>query len=102
MAQTDWALPIGEERVTTGSWIDVRSPYDDRLLGRVPECGSGEVDRAVHVAHSILDGPALPAWKRAEVLDTAARLLDERVESFARLICEEAAKPIKTARVEAQ
>jgi acyl-CoA reductase-like NAD-dependent aldehyde dehydrogenase len=101
MAQTDWALPIGDERVTTGAWIEVRSPYDDRLLGRVPECGGAEVDRAVRAARATLDGPALPTWKRAQVLDTAARLLQERVEDFAHIICEEAAKPIKTARVEA-
>ena len=50
---------------------------------------------AVHRA-----GP-LPPWKRAEILDRAARLLGERTEEFARIIAEEAAKPIKTARVEA-
>src|SRR5918992_1149660 len=44
----------------------------------------------------------LPAWRRAEVLDRAARLLDERVEEFARIIAEEAAKPIRTARIEAR
>jgi acyl-CoA reductase-like NAD-dependent aldehyde dehydrogenase len=43
-----------------------------------------------------------PAWKRAEVLDLAARTLRERVEEFARTIALEAAKPIRTARVEAQ
>ncbi len=46
------------------------------------------------------DGP-LPAWRRAEILDTAARLLRDRVEDFARIIAAEAAKPLKTARVEA-
>ena len=46
-------------------------------------------------------GP-LPRWKRAEILDTAARLLGEREEQFARTIAAEAAKPIRTARIEAQ
>jgi acyl-CoA reductase-like NAD-dependent aldehyde dehydrogenase len=102
MEAIDWAVPIGDERVTTGTWIEVRSPYDGHLLGRVPECGPAEVDRAVAIAHGALDGGALPAWKRAEILDTAARVLAERVEHFAEIIAEEAAKPIKTARVEAQ
>jgi acyl-CoA reductase-like NAD-dependent aldehyde dehydrogenase len=44
----------------------------------------------------------LPAWKRAEILDAAARLLHERKESFARTLAGEAAKPIKTARIEAE
>jgi acyl-CoA reductase-like NAD-dependent aldehyde dehydrogenase len=44
----------------------------------------------------------LPQWKRAEILDIAARRLADGVEEFARTIAAEAAKPIKTARVEAQ
>jgi acyl-CoA reductase-like NAD-dependent aldehyde dehydrogenase len=102
MTATDWSLPIGDEQVTTASWIEVRSPYDDHVIGRVPECGDAQVDRAVTIARGVLDAPPLPAWKRAEILDTAARRLAERVEEFARYIAEEAAKPIKTARVEAQ
>ncbi len=102
MADTDWALPMGGERITTGDWIEVRSPYDDHLIGRVPRCGAPEVDRAVGIARTVLDAGGFPAWKRAAVLDTAARLLGERVEQFARIIAEEAAKPIRTARVEAQ
>ena len=93
------ALPIGDERVTTDDTITVASPFDGHEIGRVPACGAGEVDRAVQAA---LDADALPPWKRAEILDTAARLLADRVEDFARTIAEEAAKPIKTARVEAK
>ena len=44
----------------------------------------------------------LPPWRRAEILDRAATLLAERHEEFARTIADEAAKPIKTARVEAE
>jgi len=94
-------LPIGPERVTTDETIAVRSPYDGHELARVPACGRGEVDRAVAAARLAMQTDPLPAWRRAEILDTAARLLDERVEAFARIISEEAAKPIKTARVEA-
>ena len=43
----------------------------------------------------------LPPWRRAEILDRAAHLLAGRIEEFARIVAEEAAKPIKTARVEA-
>jgi acyl-CoA reductase-like NAD-dependent aldehyde dehydrogenase len=95
------AVPIGSERVTTSDEIVVASPYDGHEVGRVPSCGPAEVDAAVAAATAVrADGP-LPAWRRAEILDAAARLLEERVESFARIIAEEAAKPIKTARIEA-
>jgi len=80
----------------------VRSPFDGHEVGRVPKCGAAEVDRAVASARDALAAGPLPAWRRAEVLDRAARLLDERVEEFARIVAEEAAKPIRTARVEAR
>src|SRR3954463_13757047 len=82
--------------------ITVQSPFDGHDIGKVPSCTPADVDRAVKAAVGVLaDGPP-PAWKRAEILDTAARLLGERGEDFARTIAEEGAKPIKTARVEAQ
>src|SRR5262249_17319782 len=68
----------------------------------VPKCTAADVDRAVAAAKAAYDKGALPAWKRAEVLDAAARLLAERREQFARIIALEAAKPIKTARAEAE
>lgn len=89
-----------------GDWVagsasfQVRAPYDDRLLGSVPSLTAADVDRAVRAARRALDTEPLPQWRRAEVLDTAARLLRERAEAFARCIALEAAKPITTARGE--
>jgi acyl-CoA reductase-like NAD-dependent aldehyde dehydrogenase len=64
-------------------------------------CGGDDVDRAVAAARLAIGDDPLPAWRRAEILDTAARALRERVDDFARIIADEAAKPIKTARIEA-
>jgi acyl-CoA reductase-like NAD-dependent aldehyde dehydrogenase len=102
MTAHDLTVPVAGEAVTTGEWIDVRSPYDDALLARVPACGPAEVDRAVAAARAALEKGTLAAWQRAEILDRAAQLLAGRTEELARLIASEAAKPIKTARVEAQ
>jgi len=93
-------VPIGPDRVTTDDEIVVRSPYDGSEVGRVPSCGADHVDRAVAAATAALAEP-LPAHRRAAVLDTAAALLAERVDDFARIIAAEAAKPLKTARIEA-
>ncbi len=99
-------LPIGDERFTTdgttGEEIVVRSPYDGHEIDRVPACGAAEVERAVATALAVHRAGPLPAWRRADILDRAAHLLGERTEEFARTIAEEAAKPIKTARVEAR
>jgi acyl-CoA reductase-like NAD-dependent aldehyde dehydrogenase len=98
----DWTVPIGGEAVTTGEWIEVRAPYDDALLGRVPKCGPEQVDAAVRAAKTALDAGPPPAWKRAEILDRAAQIVASRTDELARVIATEAAKPMKTARVEAQ
>jgi len=82
--------------------IIVRSPYDDSVIGEIPAQTAADVDRAVAVAKAALHSNPLPLWKRAEILDAAARRLTERREEFALIIAREAAKPIKTARVEAE
>jgi acyl-CoA reductase-like NAD-dependent aldehyde dehydrogenase len=81
---------------------EVRAPYDDALLGRVPVMTPADVDAAVAYAKTALHAEPLPQWKRAEILDRAAELLLERRDQFGRCIAQEAAKPIKTARVEAE
>lgn len=82
--------------------ITVRSPYDDSVLGEIPAQTSADVDRAVAIAKAVLHDNPLPLWKRAEILDRAAVRLAERCEEFAQIIAKEAAKPIRTARVEAE
>jgi len=89
-----------------GEWTgepehEVRSPYDGSLVGRVPSCTETDVARAVAAASAALARDDFPRPQRIEVLDRAAAALRERTEEFARVIAAEAAKPLKTARVEA-
>ncbi|MGH9279973.1 MAG: aldehyde dehydrogenase family protein [Acidimicrobiales bacterium] len=81
--------------------IAVFSPYDGSEVGRVPKHEVADVDRAVKTAAAAHARGPLPPWRRAEILDQAARLLTERQDQFARTIAAEAAKPLKTARIEA-
>ena len=97
---TERQLLIGHEWVETGEWIDVRSPYDGSLVGRVPSAGADETRRALDAAEAAMREP-LPAHERAAVLDRVAALLAERQDELARTICAEAGKPLKAARVEA-
>jgi acyl-CoA reductase-like NAD-dependent aldehyde dehydrogenase len=98
---TDHPLLIGGERVETGEWTEVRSPYSGEVVGRIAKGGAGEARRALDAAAGALAEP-LPAHERARILDTTARLLGERQEEAAQLISAEAGKPLKAARVEAQ
>jgi acyl-CoA reductase-like NAD-dependent aldehyde dehydrogenase len=95
------ALLNGEDLLTS-EISEVHSPYDGELVGAVPACTTDDLDRAVALAterHHV--GPP-PAHERAAILDRAAVLLSERLDEFAESIAREAAKPITTARVEAE
>jgi acyl-CoA reductase-like NAD-dependent aldehyde dehydrogenase len=94
-------VPLCGEAVSGPTTSEVRSPFDGALLGHVPLLGAEEVERAVTVASAALHDNPLPVWQRVEILERAATLLRERKEEFAQIIAHEAAKPIKTARVEA-
>jgi len=100
-AVTDHALLIGGERVETGDWTEVRSPYSGDVVGRIARGGTDEARRSVDAAARAMQDP-LPAHERARILDSVARLLAERHDEAARTISDEAGKPMKAARVEAQ
>jgi acyl-CoA reductase-like NAD-dependent aldehyde dehydrogenase len=94
-------LLLDGEWVETGEWHEVRSPYSGDVVGRVARAGASETQRAVDAAARAMSEP-LPAYARAEILARTADLVAERQEEIARTICDEAGKPIKTARVEAE
>ncbi|HVG66615.1 MAG TPA: aldehyde dehydrogenase family protein [Gaiellales bacterium] len=92
-------LLIGGEWYETGETIDVTSPYDGSVVGRVAYGGADDARRAIDAAEQAMRAP-IPAHKRAAVLDGVAELLRERRDEFARTIAEEAGKPLTTAGME--
>ena len=89
----------GESFAGTGNVIEVRNPFDGSVIGTVPACTSADVERAVASARGALS-TGLPLHRRAAILDAAAVALDRHREEFARIVAAEAAKPLRTARVE--
>ena len=87
---------------TNPATISVRSPYDGSVIGVIPSQTAADVGRAVAVAKAALARGVMPLWQRAQILDLAAQRLAARRDEFAEIIAREAAKPIKTARVEAE
>jgi acyl-CoA reductase-like NAD-dependent aldehyde dehydrogenase len=98
---TERLLLVGGEWIETGEWQDVRSPYSREIVGRVAKGGAAEARRAVDFAERALADP-LPAHRRAEILVRVAGQLGRRHDEVARLISDEAGKPMKAARVEAR
>jgi acyl-CoA reductase-like NAD-dependent aldehyde dehydrogenase len=97
---TEKPIFIAGEWVETGEWQEVRSPYSGDVVGRVAKAGADETRRAVDAAAAAMEEP-LPAHKRAEILVRVAGALGRRHDEVARLISDEAGKPMKAARVEA-
>jgi acyl-CoA reductase-like NAD-dependent aldehyde dehydrogenase len=100
-AATEKRMFIGGEWVDTGEWLDVRSPFSGDVVGRVAKAGAAEAGRAIDAAEKAMRDP-LPAHNRAEILVRVAGALGRRHDEVARLISDEAGKPMKAARVEAQ
>ena len=92
---------VAGEWVETGAWLEVRSPYSGEVVGRVAKAGAAETKRAIDAAEAAMREP-LPAHKRAEILVRVAGALGRRHDEVARLISDEAGKPMKAARVEAR
>jgi acyl-CoA reductase-like NAD-dependent aldehyde dehydrogenase len=95
-------LRIGDTRPAGSGVIEVCSPYDGHLVGRCASGSEADLDSAVSAAVAVFRQGPLPLHRRAEILDAAAGLAADRVELLARTICDEAAKPIRHARMEAQ
>jgi acyl-CoA reductase-like NAD-dependent aldehyde dehydrogenase len=98
-AVSEQKLLVDGEWLETGDWLEVRSPYDASLVGRVAKAGTEDARRAVDAAERAMREP-LPAHKRAEILVRVAGSLGRRADEAARLISAEAGKPLKAARVE--
>jgi len=79
----------------------VNSPYDHRILAVLSEAGRNDVEAAIESAVSAFAVTRkMSSQQRASVLLKIVEGITARREEFARTICQEAAKPIKTARIE--
>jgi acyl-CoA reductase-like NAD-dependent aldehyde dehydrogenase len=90
-----------------GEWVEAKafktltSPYSGEPIAEIPLADEEETDRAIAAAYEAKDIMAkMPAHKRAAILEKLSRLLAERADEAARMIATEAAKPLKTARLE--
>ena len=74
-----------------GEALEVRSPWDQGLVGRVTVATRADARQAVsHATASMRRTRALPRWKRREILEDIAAALLEQKDRFAQLIVAEA------------
>ncbi|MEV8517891.1 aldehyde dehydrogenase family protein [Dactylosporangium sp. NPDC051484] len=81
--------------------LEVRHPYDGRVVGSTSYATEAQVERAVAAAHAVRHrAAALPLHVRADALAAISARLAERAEPIARLITAENGKPLRWARAE--
>ena len=81
--------------------IEIRSPYDNKVVGAVCYANAEDAEEACAAAvHAFSETRKLSSWRRAEVLAKVADLLVQQTEEIASVIVQEAGKPLKDARAE--
>src|ERR1700683_2166067 len=84
-----------------GDIVEIRAPYDGSLIARVVQGRREHAEAAIAAAVKAFGTTRrLPAFERQRVLRRVAQSIAERREEFARILAQEAGKPIKLARTE--
>ncbi len=96
-----------KKMLINGKWRDgarglvVTNPFDGSVVGETFLAGGDELKEAVDAAHAAFKVvKAMPAYKKADILQKVVDGLKRREEDFARTITLEAGKPIKDSRAE--
>lgn len=88
-------------KAQSGATIDVINPFDQSILGQVPDCGKIETSQAITAANIAWDGwKALSAKARGDYLLNWATLIDQNKEDLARIMTLEQGKSLAESRGE--
>jgi acyl-CoA reductase-like NAD-dependent aldehyde dehydrogenase len=92
---------VAGEPVAGSEPLEVRSPYDGRLVGTTTWATPEQVERAVAAAADLIaEAERLPLHVRADALAQVSSSIADRAEEFAQLITAENGKPIVWSRLE--
>jgi acyl-CoA reductase-like NAD-dependent aldehyde dehydrogenase len=81
--------------------VEIRSPYDDVVIGTVHESSEADVQAALARAEAAKPVmAALSAHRRGAILDKTSALLAAQVDEIAQLMAAESGKPMRYARGE--
>lgn len=85
----------------SGKLIEITSPVDGQLVGKVGAMSKEEVDNVMRAARDAQKAwKAIPVNKKAEMLHKAAEILESKVDSFADIMMREVAKDRASAESE--
>lgn len=86
---------------SSGNFIDINSPIDNSLVGRVPAMTVEEVDVSMESASKVQkEWKSIPLNAKADILYKAADLLIENIDELSHVMMMEIAKDMKSCRSE--
>jgi acyl-CoA reductase-like NAD-dependent aldehyde dehydrogenase len=98
-----YSFYLAGQWLTSPQVVDVTSPYDQRVVGRVSMALPEHVRQAMDAAErAFVITRKLGGYERQSALAKIASELTEQAEDFAQCISAEAGKPIRTARLEVE
>jgi phosphonoacetaldehyde dehydrogenase len=89
---------VAGKPVSSSQLLEVRSPYDRRLVGTVTVANTSHAKQAIEEA--LKGGQKLTRYDRYNILEKTRHLLIERKEEFAQVISAESGLAIREARYE--
>ncbi|MGB3710685.1 MAG: aldehyde dehydrogenase family protein [Erythrobacter sp.] len=98
---TQYKNLINGEMVEAKGWLDVVNPATEEVIGKVPACGKGELDRAVSAARA-----AFKTWRKTDIEERRAAIkaiagaIKENGDELFRLLTSEQGKPHNQAQQE--
>ena len=100
-AAKNWGIFVDGKWLTEGEASEIRSPYDHSVVGEVRLGTASHAEAAVRAAQRAFETKKkLPGYERKRILNAISEGILARREEFSQLMCLEAGKPIKAARVE--
>ncbi|MDF2192147.1 phosphonoacetaldehyde dehydrogenase [Paraflavitalea sp. CAU 1676] len=97
-AVIDLSCYVAGKTVVSDKVLEIRSPYDKRLVGTVKLANAAHAQQAIEAA--LKGGKKLSRYDRYSILEKARQLLVERKEEFAQVISAESGLAIREARYE--
>ncbi|MFS0776887.1 aldehyde dehydrogenase family protein [Neobacillus sp. 3P2-tot-E-2] len=82
--------------------MDITSPFNGEVVGRVNLATRLDAENAIETAYNVFHKTMkkLPAHRRSDILRKVGDLLEGRTEEFAKVLAQEAGKPIRDGRGE--
>lgn len=82
--------------------IEIRSPFDQRLITSIPLQDGSAATAALETAYSLFSDPSswLPAWQRITILEKVVAVMNTRIEELTNMAAEEGGKPYQDSKAE--